>query len=176
MFDSLRLDLAGCPDGCSQVRIEAPGEQLDLGDFALGVESPVVVELTVDRSGEHSREKFSLRGTAIVVPRLECSRCLIEFSLPMKLDCEWYVEVGGEEAPDDDTCVAMADLSAGLDISALLRELVLTELPMAPRCREDCAGLCPVCGINLNTGTCSCEKDDKKRTVLGELLSDKPTE
>ena len=37
-----------------------------------------------------------------------------------------------------------------------MREAVLLELPDAPLCRPDCAGLCPTCGTNLNTGTCDC--------------------
>ncbi len=46
----------------------------------------------------------------------------------------------------------------GLD--DLLREQIILALPMFPKCAEDCQGLCPVCGVDLNTQSCHCERDD----------------
>ena len=47
-----------------------------------------------------------------------------------------------------------------MDLAPLLREEVILAVPMGVLCRSDCAGLCPVCGQNLNEGTCDCEQDD----------------
>jgi uncharacterized protein len=44
-----------------------------------------------------------------------------------------------------------------LDLAPLVREMVLIELDLERQCREDCAGLCPVCGIDRNTGDCDCD-------------------
>ncbi|MCU1395238.1 MAG: hypothetical protein JWM34_3666 [Ilumatobacteraceae bacterium] len=44
-----------------------------------------------------------------------------------------------------------------LDLLPMVRELALLDAPEAPLCRPDCAGLCPVCGIDLNESTCECE-------------------
>ena len=46
-----------------------------------------------------------------------------------------------------------------IDLDEVLREQFYLALPMKPLCREDCAGLCPQCGTNRNTGTCSCETE-----------------
>lgn len=43
-----------------------------------------------------------------------------------------------------------------LDLRPLVRDAILLELPIAPLCRDDCAGLCPQCGADLNEGACSC--------------------
>jgi len=43
-----------------------------------------------------------------------------------------------------------------LDLGPLVRDAIVLELPMAPLCRPDCAGLCPRCGANLNEGDCGC--------------------
>ena len=43
-----------------------------------------------------------------------------------------------------------------IDLAPLVRDSVVLELPAAPLCREDCAGLCPQCGANLNEGACGC--------------------
>ena len=54
---------------------------------------------------------------------------------------------------------------------------LLVALPLKPLCREDCAGLCPQCGANLNEGPCGCEPDteDDRWAALRELkLEDLP--
>jgi uncharacterized protein len=43
-----------------------------------------------------------------------------------------------------------------IDLGPLVRDAIVLELPMAPLCRDDCAGLCPECGANRNEGDCSC--------------------
>jgi uncharacterized protein len=43
-----------------------------------------------------------------------------------------------------------------VDWAAIVREQLLLALPIAPRCREDCKGLCPVCGVNKNETDCGC--------------------
>jgi uncharacterized protein len=43
-----------------------------------------------------------------------------------------------------------------IDVAAMIRENILLEAPIAPLCRPDCAGLCPTCGIDLNTSACDC--------------------
>jgi uncharacterized protein len=44
-----------------------------------------------------------------------------------------------------------------LDLEPMVRELLLLDAPRTPLCRDDCAGLCPRCGTDLNTGSCSCD-------------------
>jgi uncharacterized protein len=62
-----------------------------------------------------------------------------------------------------------------LDLTAPVRESLLLELPMKPVCREDCVGLCPVCGANLNLERCGCraETADPRLVSLKRLLEAK---
>jgi uncharacterized protein len=82
---------------------------------------------------------------------------------------------GGEErevAEEDlDTSVYRDDQ---INLNEVLREQFYLALPMKPLCREDCAGLCPQCGINRNTGTCSCatEFEDPRLAPLRGLKRD----
>lgn len=46
----------------------------------------------------------------------------------------------------------------GIDLTDAIRETVITAIPMAPRCQEDCKGICPMCGQDLNIKECSCPK------------------
>ena len=59
-----------------------------------------------------------------------------------------------------------------IDLTAAVRENLLAELPMKATCREDCRGLCPHCGHNLNLGECGCRcrEVDPRLASLGKLL------
>jgi uncharacterized protein len=58
-----------------------------------------------------------------------------------------------------------------LPLAEIAREQVLMAIPMKPLCREDCRGLCPVCGTDWNAGDCRCEKSpvDPRLEVLKSL-------
>ena len=61
-----------------------------------------------------------------------------------------------------------------IDITELSREYLLLDAPTTPLCKPDCAGLCPICGENLNHGTCDCKTDaiDPRMAKLKDLLDD----
>jgi uncharacterized protein len=63
---------------------------------------------------------------------------------------------------------------AVVDLTELVRDSVLLELPLAPLCRADCAGLCPSCGANHNETTCDCVVDtkDPRWAALDDLRLD----
>jgi uncharacterized protein len=52
------------------------------------------------------------------------------------------------------------DENQEIDLSEAVRQYMLLALPMKPLCREECAGLCPSCGHNLNLGPCGCPPSD----------------
>ena len=74
-----------------------------------------------------------------------------------------------EPANEDGAEVAEGDLDVfpfdgeKIDLEPLFREQFVLAIPFAPLCREDCKGLCPQCGTDLNSGTCSCEKPTDPR-------------
>jgi uncharacterized protein len=65
-----------------------------------------------------------------------------------------------------------------IDLRELVREQLYLQLPMKPLCRESCAGLCPVCGTNLNTGSCECsyEWEDPRLAPLKALARKSDTD
>ena len=104
----------------------------------------------------------------LVTGRLEtaikgiCSRCLEEFVHPLILDIEEEYSlpknVAGTEpvTSSNDAPVFAIDENNILDLSEAVRQYTLISTPMKPICRQNCAGLCPYCGCNLNYGTCEC--------------------
>ena len=82
--------------------------------------------------------------------QLVCSRCLVSFEKPVLLKIEEeYLSRAEERA-------FAIDEHGEIELSEAVRQYMLLASPMKPLCREDCAGLCPVCGHNLNQGTCEC--------------------
>lgn len=136
--------------------------------------APVKVHLTVTNKG-----RLLVSGTIETVFRLLCSRCLAEVDIPVSTDLELvYCHVSEEpgtkadEADQDDDSCLIYD-SDVIDLTEPIMENLILALPMKPVCREECKGLCPGCGRNLNEGDCGCEiKDvDPRLAVLEQWRS-----
>jgi len=102
------------------------------------------------------------KGALHTVIKITCSRCLSLF------DCPLAINIEEEYFPISDvvsgTHIPLPEEPGGftidehhiLDLTEAVRQNALLAIPMKPLCREDCAGLCPECGHNLNQGACGC--------------------
>lgn len=81
-----------------------------------------------------------------------CRRCLADTGGTLGVDVR---EVFEEEPDPEQTYPIQGDR---LDLEPLARDTVLLELPLAPLCREDCAGICPTCGADRNVAPCRCDE------------------
>jgi uncharacterized protein len=117
------------------------------GTFAPEDGAPVPCEAAVRLT--NLGEAIAVEGQVTTVPRLTCSRCLetFEYPLAVRLDEEF------SEHPDED---AFGYAGEVLDLGEAVRQALELALPMRAVCREDCRGLCPSCGHNLNQGPCGC--------------------
>jgi uncharacterized protein len=123
---------------------------------------------------EPSGEDFLVRGRLHGVLTTPCSRCLEEARLP--LDVETSVLFVARDAPSrhgkgqtedlDDEALEAPDVmtfqDGVIDLAEELREEILLAMPTQVLCREDCRGLCPVCGGNRNQIPCQCEEAQKQ--------------
>lgn len=101
---------------------------------------------------------------------LSCDRCLKEVPYEIDLDItQTIVKEAQSELGYDDYIVVDGTV---LDLTRLALDDVLLSLPTKSVCSEDCKGICPRCGINLNKGSCDCGKPeiDPRLAVLGQLL------
>ena len=90
----------------------------------------------------------------------ECASCLDDVDMEIHVDVDERLDPHASE--DDPFGESNVLAGSRLDLADLAQQLVLSEMPMGLRCSDNCKGLCGVCGVNKNTGTCSCE------TVLTE--------
>lgn len=116
------------------------------------------VAIQVGRQGAEVEVSGGFEGTVSLV----CSRCLEPFpfrvapELAVRLLPKPSLRAEEVELSGDDLEVDFYDGDL-LDLAALLRAETLLALPMKPLCREECRGLCPVCGGNRNQVPCACE-------------------
>src|SRR5437899_2703325 len=125
-------------------------------------------------------EQFRLVGNVTTTVGLPCSRCLEPFTLPVdqSFDLRYQPHArntgeGEREIEEDDLTTAFYEHDE-IDLGQLMREQFYLALPMKPLCRDDCRGLCPMCGTNLNGGTCECKPDshDPRLAVLKKLKAE----
>ena len=95
--------------------------------------------------------------------KLTCSRCIAQFELRSVLiiEDESFPTVDPAtgrktEPPEEAESVIHLDAQHVLDMTEVVRQYVLTEAPIKPLCHEDCPGLCPGCGSDLNKEKCKC--------------------
>ena len=121
-----------------------------------------------------------VRGKLATVVELECGRCLDEFITPVKMTVEEQFPIVDphavtpehtEEIEEDEVDESLF-LDNVFDLSEYIRQAVLVEVPIRPLCREDCKGLCPTCGMDLNEGACGCpvETEDSPFAALKVIL------
>ena len=144
-------------------------------DFTIASPVKLAFEIFKDKS------TFRLVGRTTALLEARCSRCLETTTVPVDasfdLRYQPHVAVTGskdEEIEEDDLTTAFYE-NDEIDLGQLMREQFYLALPMKPLCGEDCRGLCPMCGTNLNPGTCDCkeESDDPRLAPLKELRSKK---
>lgn len=160
-------------------------EPVDLGGQAVQFDRPFEGRTEIWNAGDRLLVKADLTGQAV----LQCSRCLSPFSMPLHVKFEEeFVEGTPDDEPTNDADDEDEDLEGDesgrtvsyytgdeIDLSEPLREYALLEVPMKPLCDEDCQGLCPTCGTNLNEGSCRCGEEspavvDPRLAKLADLL------
>lgn len=116
----------------------------------------------LQRTGDDVFLNGSLTGALECV----CARCLEGARLPLRLPVQvTFVPRGSQDDDDEDDAGGSGAGEDGgvmhfdgdqIDLGPELREQILLAIPMSPLCRQECAGLCPVCGANRNRTACDC--------------------
>ena len=149
-------------------------ESIDLDDETAQLVGAVEVTGTARRSSRIARVKGNLHGNF----EIACSRCLqpsnFELKTPFEVD---FVTLENYGAAGSETELNRTDLSLSvydgeqIDLSEVVREQILLNLPMQELCKIDCAGLCEKCGANKSTNSCDCQTKelDPRWSALKEL-------
>ncbi len=148
----------------------------------LSVVAPVVSRLELNKSGS----EIIIDGSLDTEVGMQCSRCLkdLRLSLNIPVNVVYHpieeIDEAGEGHParhalQNDEMDMEFYRDGVIDLSDLLREQLILNTQMKPLCDEACKGLCPVCGTDLNVGSCNCitKEVDPRLAVLKKLFNDR---
>jgi uncharacterized protein len=167
----VKIKLRDIPEGHSPLILESSGESLNLEPW-VQAQGMVRLEADVDRM----RDQLTIQGTVRGQALGECGRCTGPLEHELTAVLLVIADLRGSDAPQDEAALEQEGSilyhdGLILDLTDPVREALILEEPLVVRCRPDCRGLCPVCGKDLNTGSCDCQRDmtDPRWSSLAKL-------
>ncbi len=162
----LRIDLAAVREGPVETAAEVAANDPLVVAAGVTLASPLVVSGRLSTAGEG---KYYWQARLAATVRAECRRCLAPVDVPLSQPLG-LVFVAEEDARGDDDCYVVPRRATVLDLSEAVREELILAVPQYVTCRDDCRGLCPRCGADLNAGPCECQREvDPRWAALTKL-------
>jgi uncharacterized protein len=155
----MNLDLTQFRQAETDVTRQYEPEEFEGRTSQFKVVAPVDLRFRVHKD----KDRYRLVGQVATTLEQTCSRCLEPFRQTIDVPFDVRYLPQSENLGVEDREVEEDDLSDAfyrddqIDLRQLMEEQFYLTLPMKPLCREDCKGLCPNCGANLNETTCRCE-------------------
>ena len=156
--------------------VDYPAGEIDFGDG----QAKQISDLHAEGEAQllnNTLGEIRVRGRLHTEFELECDRCLDPVCFPVSGPFDLFYRplpkgpLPHEAALDEGESLIGFYEGPGIELADILREHILLTLPMHQVCREDCAGICPACGTNRNTGSCNCSTQvtDDRWAALREI-------
>lgn len=159
-------------EGKTQV-VEAPVSmdsfQSKLGDFPVAEKEPL--SLTITNTG---KKVLKIEAKGRITVNIPCDKCLKD--VPTEFDINFEQEIDMQASKED----RIKDLDeinyvtgCSLDVEQLVHNEILIHWPLRVLCKENCRGICPKCGKDLNEGSCECDQTspDPRMAVISDIFS-----
>jgi len=161
----LRIDLAAVREGPVETAAEIAADDPLVVGAGVALASPLVVSGRLGPAGEG---KYYWQARLKTVVRAECRRCLTPVRVPLSQSLGLVFVTEGEAGEEDAYVVPRR--ATAIDLTQAVREELMLAVPQFVECRDDCRGLCPRCGADLNAGPCGCQPDvDPRWAALTKL-------
>ena len=143
--------------------------QMDLSDVEWYGTRPAVHPVRVEGQVRNRAGALELKARMDTVLSLACDRCAKPFEREKTVEYETLLAIELANGENDD--IILLDGDGELELDGLMRETFLLEMDTKNLCSQNCKGLCPGCGVNLNVGVCRCKKEiDPRLAKLAQLL------
>ena len=118
------------------------------------------------------KDKVQIQCEGSVTLSIPCDRCLEPVEINIDFNVDDVIEFNKTESDEEQEEKDYID-GYNLDVDRLIFGELLVSIPGKILCREDCKGLCPVCGTNLNVAECGCDRDvlDPRMSVFKDILN-----
>ncbi|HUN66102.1 MAG TPA: DUF177 domain-containing protein [Bacteroidota bacterium] len=164
----LKIRISGLSNGFHEYHFSAEPPEIGLdGNFR----PPVTVDVQLDKT----TRQILLRADISTTGEFECDRCLDPFQLDLRTGYTLvylYDESDAARYNEEEVQIIAPD-TVTIDVAEDVRQMVMLSVPLKLLCREECRGLCPVCGVNRNRESCACseQKRDPRWDALNGLLN-----
>jgi DUF177 domain-containing protein len=162
--DEIRIRISGLSVGLHEYHFSVKPETLELdGSFQKAVEVDAQLDKTV--------RQLYLKTVIQTSGSFQCDRCLEDFEEPIKTGYNMfyvYDEVDTDRYDPEEVHVISGD-TVSISLGEDIRQMILLSVPLKLLCQDDCKGLCPHCGTNLNRQTCDCKEESESDPRWHEL-------
>lgn len=148
----LRVDIRQIRSGPVETVGTVPAADPLFEGLEVALAGPLEVTGTLEITG---RGDYLWHGRLAGRATVNCRRCLKELEVPVGSAVD-AVFSADPDLQDDPSVYPLTEPVAHVDVTAAVREELMLAFARYPVCREDCAGLCPKCGVDLNQGPCGC--------------------
>ncbi|OGC75943.1 MAG: hypothetical protein A2145_06715 [candidate division Zixibacteria bacterium RBG_16_40_9] len=167
----MKLTLKELKNGINHFDFKAEGVDLDIKPEEVDFSSEIRMKFSVLKIGN----RLNCQGEIKARLKLECGRCLTEYTQPVSSKMDFVLELDDEKIgtdTQDDDYQFISKETITYDLNPRVREALILTLPLKPLCQDNCKGLCQYCGINLNEKSCNCSQEavDPRWNKLKELL------
>jgi uncharacterized protein len=134
----------------------------NLSQIDFDFETPPQSEVRVWKAGQ----SVLIKGKVQTNLQLQCVRCLKDFSFPISSTFELTLHPLKETSSTEEKELGEEDMASSfyeggdIHLSEIACEQIFLEIPYKPLCHEECKGLCPICGKDLNLTSCNCAKKE----------------
>ena len=151
-----------------EVSIELTSFESRLGEFPILQKSPVMLTIT-----NQENKTLFIRGAVDVTLSIPCGRCLEEVPTQICFDIDKKLDINESILVDDEMEENDYLIGFELDVDKLVYAEILVNWPMRVLCKDDCEGICKVCGANLNKGDCGCQRTelDPRMAAIQDIFS-----
>ena len=126
-----------------------------LGDYPILEKSPITLHIA-----NQENKRLLIQGDVDVKLGISCGRCLEEVPTPIHFRVDKTLSITDDGIIDEDMEETDYLIGFELDVDKLVYAEILVNWPMRVLCKDDCKGICKVCGMNLNKGACSCQRTE----------------
>ena len=137
-------------------------------DLVLGFGTPLTVKVVIYRAGG----KYVLDGDMKGSLRVICDRCLDSYTRDVRFDFRAILAFPPPQMERAEIELLEEDMEIHfisdeeIDLDEIIKEQLYLSLPIKSLCSEECRGLCPICGSNMNNGSCACKREQGHPSLL----------
>ena len=171
--DPLRLDISYLvkqpPATYKEFEFNFPQLKLSPELVLVDIQGSIAISVTEDG--------VVAEGKLAALSQLTCGRCLDDYWQPLEINFTEIFSAHPGDDPADDQQEQPLEADGSIDLGSILRDYALLDMPIRQFCKDDCKGLCPTCGMNLNQKDCghTQESIDPRMEGLKQLLENEET-